>query len=76
MLSDDGNRKTYGKCNNENGHGHNYKVQVTVRGPCDPVTGMVMNLSDLKQNIDTAIMDKLDHKNLDKDISYFATVVS
>lgn len=76
LLSDDVNRKVYGKCNNPNGHGHNYKVLVTVRGPCDPVTGMVMNLSDLKRDIDVAIMEKLDHKNLDKDVSHFATTVS
>lgn len=75
LLSDDINREVYGKCNNVNGHGHNYKLLVTVRGPCDPVTGMVLNLSDLKRFIETAVMDQLDHKNLDRDVSHFATTV-
>lgn len=66
----------YGKCNNPNGHGHNYKVEVTVRGKIDAKTGMVMNLTDLKKCIEEVIMIPLDHKNLDKDVPYFTTVVS
>ncbi|CAG5911507.1 unnamed protein product [Menidia menidia] len=97
-LSDEENKKVFGKCNNPNGHGHNYKVEVTVRGKIDGKTGMVMNLTDLKKHIETAllfpctisktrlipvllspqkvIMAPLDHKNLDKDVPYFATVAS
>uniref|UniRef100_A0A3P9PYC1 6-pyruvoyl tetrahydrobiopterin synthase n=1 Tax=Poecilia reticulata TaxID=8081 RepID=A0A3P9PYC1_POERE len=51
-LSDEENKEVYGKCNNPYGHGHNYKVEVTVRGKIDPVTGMVMNLTDLKRSIE------------------------
>ncbi|NP_001284375.1 6-pyruvoyl tetrahydrobiopterin synthase [Poecilia reticulata] len=51
-LSDEENKEVYGKCNNPYGHGHNYKVEVTVRGKIDPVTGMVMNLTDLKKCIE------------------------
>ncbi|KAK7116069.1 6-pyruvoyl tetrahydrobiopterin synthase-like [Littorina saxatilis] len=76
LLSDEDNKLTYGKCNNPNGHGHNYKVEVIVRGPVDPVTGMVINLTDLKLYINEAIMSLLDHKNIDKDVSYFKDVVS
>ncbi|XP_017943939.2 6-pyruvoyl tetrahydrobiopterin synthase [Manacus vitellinus] len=75
-LSDEENLKLFGKCNNPNGHGHNYKVTVTVRGQIDPVSGMVMNLTDLKEYMQEAIMEPLDHKNLDKDVPYFAEVVS
>ncbi|XP_063077304.1 6-pyruvoyl tetrahydrobiopterin synthase [Engraulis encrasicolus] len=75
-LSDEENKRIFGKCNNPNGHGHNYKVEVTVRGKIDIRTGMVMNLTDLKQYIEKAIMEPLDHKNLDKDVPYFADVVS
>ncbi|XP_028821413.1 6-pyruvoyl tetrahydrobiopterin synthase [Denticeps clupeoides] len=75
-LSDEENRRVFGKCNNPNGHGHNYKVEVTVRGKIDRKTGMVMNLTDLKHYIEEAIMKPLDHKNLDKDVPYFADVVS
>ncbi|NXO01375.1 PTPS synthase, partial [Rhinopomastus cyanomelas] len=75
-LSDEENLKLFGKCNNPNGHGHNYKVVVTVRGEIDPVSGMVMNLTDLNHWMQRAIMEPLDHKNLDKDVPYFADVVS
>ncbi|XP_041829235.1 6-pyruvoyl tetrahydrobiopterin synthase [Melanotaenia boesemani] len=75
-LSDEENKKVYGKCNNPNGHGHNYTVEVTVRGKIDRVTGMVMNLTDLKKCIEEVIMIPLDHKNLDKDVPYFSSVVS
>uniref|UniRef100_A0A3Q3R631 6-pyruvoyl tetrahydrobiopterin synthase n=1 Tax=Monopterus albus TaxID=43700 RepID=A0A3Q3R631_MONAL len=74
-LSDGENEKVYGKCNNPYGHGHNYKVEVTVRGKIDRITGMVMNLTDLKRCIEEVIMVPLDHKNLDKDVPYFASVV-
>ncbi|OWR48010.1 6-pyruvoyl-tetrahydropterin synthase [Danaus plexippus plexippus] len=76
FLSDEDNKKLYGKCNNPNGHGHNYVVLVTVKGPVDQNTGMVMNVHDLKQYMHQAIMDPLDHKNLDLDVPYFKTVVS
>ncbi|XP_030361206.1 6-pyruvoyl tetrahydrobiopterin synthase isoform X2 [Strigops habroptila] len=74
-LSNEENLKLFGKCNNPNGHGHNYKVIVTVRGEIDPVSGMVINLTDLKEYMQEAIMEPLDHKNLDKDVPYFAEVV-
>ncbi|XP_065109424.1 6-pyruvoyl tetrahydrobiopterin synthase [Paramisgurnus dabryanus] len=75
-LSDEENKKIYGKCNNPNGHGHNYTVEVTVRGKIDKNTGMVMNLTDLNLIIEDVIMKQLDHKNLDLDVPYFANVVS
>jgi len=72
-LSDEENREVFGKCNNPNGHGHNYTLEVTVRGPMDSRTGMVMNLTDLKKAIEVTVMDTLDHKNLDKDVPYFSS---
>ncbi|CAH2326258.1 6-pyruvoyl tetrahydrobiopterin synthase [Pelobates cultripes] len=74
-LSDEENKRIFGKCNNPNGHGHNYKVIVTVRGKIDPVTGMVMNLTDLKKYMEEAIAIPMDHKNLDQDVPYFKNVV-
>jgi len=47
-------------------------VEVTVRGPIDPATGMVMNITDLKKMMDIAIMDTMDHKSIDKDCDFFA----
>lgn len=51
-------------------------VEVTVRGPIDEKTGMVMNLADLKQSMEQCIMKVMDHKNLDKDVAHFRNVVS
>lgn len=70
-LSDEENRKIFGKCNHVNGHGHNYRVEVTLKGDVDPVTGMVYNLTDLKQVMRASILEFCDHKNLDKDVAYF-----
>ncbi|GBB87896.1 hypothetical protein RclHR1_01440011 [Rhizophagus clarus] len=75
-LSDEENEKLYGKCNNPNGHGHNYKVEVIVKGEIDPLTGMVMNLEDLKECIKITVMNVLDHKNLDHDVTYFKDIPS
>ncbi|NXU02028.1 PTPS synthase, partial [Buphagus erythrorhynchus] len=78
-LSDEENLKLFGKCNNPNGHGHNYKGRELVSILAlriDPVSGMVMNLTDLKEYMQEAIMEPLDHKNLDKDVPYFSEVVS
>ncbi|XP_061667073.1 6-pyruvoyl tetrahydrobiopterin synthase [Syngnathoides biaculeatus] len=75
-LTDEDNVKVYGKCNNPHGHGHNYRVEVTVRGKIDNTTGMIMNLTDLKRCIEEVIMIPLDHKNLDKDVPYFTNIAS
>lgn len=76
QLNDEENREIYGICNNPNGHGHNYTVEVTVRGPVDARTGMVMNLTELKDAINLVIFKNLDHKNLDKDVSFFKNTPS
>jgi len=58
------NRAIYGKCNNPFGHGHNYVVEVTLSGPVDAVTGMVVNLSDLDLFAQREVLDLFDHANL------------
>jgi len=75
-LTDEENLNTFGKCNNPNGHGHNYKVEVTVKGEIDPATGMTINITDLKKYINDAVMDVMDHRNLDKDVAHFGKTVS
>ena len=74
-LTDEENKQLFGKCNNPYGHGHNYKVEITVTGYVDPATGMVMNVADLKRMIN-GIVEELDHKNLDLDVEYFKDVVT
>ncbi|MCY9669897.1 6-carboxytetrahydropterin synthase [Paenibacillus alginolyticus] len=71
QLSDEENRELFGKCNNPHGHGHNYYVDVTVKGEPDPVTGMIMNLADLDEIVDRVVMDKFDHKHLNHDTEEF-----
>ncbi|CAO3648873.1 unnamed protein product [Mucor fragilis] len=73
QLSNEDNQLLYGKCNHPHFHGHNYKVEITLKGEVDPVTGMVMNLVDLKECIKLAVMDPLDHRNLDLDVEFFKT---
>ena len=75
LLSDEENKELYGKCNNPNYHGHNYKWTVTLRGPVDPLTGMVYNIADLKLAMQQVMLD-VDHKNLDLDVQYFQNRVS
>ena len=59
------NRATYGKCNNEHGHGHNYTIQVTVSGLVDGATGMVCNLADLDGFVHREIVNRYHLQNLD-----------
>ncbi|XP_055385641.1 6-pyruvoyl tetrahydrobiopterin synthase [Condylostylus longicornis] len=75
-LSNEENAEIFGKCNNLNGHGHNYVVEVSVRGPIDMRTGMVMNITELKEAMKIVIFENLDHKNLDKDVPFFKSVPS
>jgi 6-pyruvoyltetrahydropterin/6-carboxytetrahydropterin synthase len=63
-ISEEENREIYGKCNNPYGHGHNYAIQITVRGPVDPQTGMVCNLVDLDGFIEREVLARYDHQNL------------
>ena len=73
--SNERNREIFGKCSNENYHGHNYELIVKLRGEIDRDTGMVYDLGDLKNILKTEIEDLLDHKNLNIDIPYFNDVI-
>ena len=68
------NRRVFGACNNEPGHGHNYLLEVTVAGPVDRHTGMVVNLFDLKVVL-LDILDEFDHKHLNVDTPYFTKII-
>ncbi len=66
-LSAEDNRTTFGKCNNPHGHGHNYRIEVTVGGPVDPATGMVINMATLDQVVNDVVIRRFDHMNLNLD---------
>lgn len=73
-LSAEENRLAYGKCNNPHGHGHNYIVEVLAGGEVSPETGMVLNLAVLDAVMQTKILDRFDHTNLNLD-PLFANLV-
>jgi 6-pyruvoyltetrahydropterin/6-carboxytetrahydropterin synthase len=66
-LSEAANQATYGKCNNPFGHGHNYVIEVLVGGPVDDETGMVINLVTLDEVVQTSVLARFDHTNLNSD---------
>lgn len=66
-LTDAENRAAYGKCNNPHGHGHNYVIEVLVGGGVDPETGMVINLATLDEVVQTSVLERFDHTNLNLD---------
>lgn len=74
-LSPEENQQTFKACSNRHGHGHNYEVFVSVQGPMDPETGMVMNLKDLKEILQDEIVEPMDHKNLNHQLDFFKTHV-
>ena len=74
-FSDDKNETTFGLCNNPNGHGHNYVLEVTLKGEVDPQTGMVLDLKALKSIINEEIVSKVDHKNLNVDVDFLEGVI-
>ncbi len=74
-LSQKENEKIYGKCARPHGHGHNYLVDVTVRGSIDKRSGMICNLSELQDLINNLVVEQFDHTFLNKDIPYFESCV-
>jgi 6-pyruvoyltetrahydropterin/6-carboxytetrahydropterin synthase len=74
-LSEQENSRVFGKCNNPYGHGHNYVVEIQVSGPVDPVTGMIVNLTDLDRFVEREVIEPFDHKSLNEDVEAFRTRV-
>ena len=73
--SDEKNQSLFGKCSNSNFHGHNYELIVDVTGEVNHVTGVVIDLKELKDIIKDEIEELLDHKNLNLDVPYFKKVI-
>jgi 6-pyruvoyltetrahydropterin/6-carboxytetrahydropterin synthase len=71
-FSPEENARIFGKCNNPNGHGHNYILEVTVGGETDPATGMVLDLKELKELMEREVMDRMDHRSLNHEVSELA----
>ena len=67
---DERNRQVFDKCNNPNGHGHTYGLEVTVEGEIDPETGYVMDFGDLKRAIDDAVISRVKRRHLNYDVDF------
>jgi len=74
-FSAEENRRVFGKCNNPNGHGHNYVLEVTVKGVVDGATGFVVDLKQLKELMHQEVLDALDHRFLNKEIPEFFNLI-
>lgn len=74
-LSEEENLRIYGAAANPNGHGHNYVVDVTLAGEPDPISGMVMDLKDLKTILAREVEAVYDHRFLNREVAAFADVV-
>ena len=68
-LSEAENRALFGRAASQ--HGHNYRLEVTLRGEPDPRTGMVIDLKELKELLEREIADRFDHRDLNRDTPYF-----
>ena len=73
--SDEKNNTFYGLCNNKNYHGHNYDLEVTVKGEIDPESGYLVDMKVLSDIIEENICKKFDHKNLNLDTTEFKNLI-
>jgi len=74
-LSEEENRRLFGAAANPHGHGHNYVVDVSLEGDPDPVTGMVLDLKELKEILNREIVEPYDHRFLNYEVPPFDHVV-
>lgn len=70
-LSEEQNRRVYGKCNNPYGHGHNYVLEVTVAGQVDPATGGAVDVGFVDEAVKEQVLERFDHTHLNLDVENF-----
>jgi 6-pyruvoyltetrahydropterin/6-carboxytetrahydropterin synthase len=75
QLSDEENQRVYGKCNYPYGHGHDYTVEVSVRGPVEEATGQAVNTAALDGMVAREVLIPFEHRNLNEDVESFQQVV-
>ena len=75
QLGAEENRRIYGKCNNPYGHGHNYLIDVSARGPADDATGLAVNVAELDDLVRRQVLEPFGHSNLNADTDAFHSVV-
>ena len=75
QLSEEENRRIYGKCNNPYGHGHNYAIEVSACGPVDDATGLAARIPVLDDLVKREVLTPFDHCDLNLDTSAFCNSV-
>jgi 6-pyruvoyltetrahydropterin/6-carboxytetrahydropterin synthase len=75
LLSEADNRELYGKCNNPFGHGHDYTLEVSVRGPVDEATGRVVHIDALDRLVRSQVLEPFDHRDLNAEAPVFTQLV-
>jgi len=71
-LDAEENEKLFGKCANRHGHGHDYRLEVVLQGVPNPETGMLFDLRELDRTVASALLERLDHRNLNHEVEFFA----
>lgn len=74
-LSESENARVFGKCNNPYGHGHNYELEVTLHGPINPKTGLVVPLAALDRYVEERVLRRFSNRNINEDVAPFETLV-
>ena len=74
-LSQEENSRIFGKCANPGGHGHNYELEITLRGDLDPKSGMLMNIKELKAIVQREVIERVDHRHLNTDCELLDEVI-
>jgi 6-pyruvoyltetrahydropterin/6-carboxytetrahydropterin synthase len=69
------NQRIFGKCNNPHGHGHNYMLEVTVKGQVDSRSGFVVDLKQLKDIMNREVIDAMDHRFLNREVPEFKDAI-
>ena len=72
--SEQENLRVFGKCSNRHGHGHNYTLEVTVRGEVNPLSGFVVDLKELKDVMEREVVAVFDHRHLNHEVPEFQTM--
>jgi len=73
-LSAEENRRIFGKCNNPHGHGHNYELQVTLKGNPD-ASGLLVEIPEFERIVGETVIGRFDHKNLNVELAEFAELI-
>ena len=74
-LSEEENLRVYGKCAYPYGHGHNYRVEVSARGPADPASGRAIDVAVLDRFVSGQVLEPFDHRNLNTEVESFRQAV-